>query len=189
MKVTIIDSATQITATYTAPPQIQGDNTIYVVMAPGTVPPIEVPPVVVPPLPPVSADIIVSNFEHPHKGQPFTITPAQIQCYPVPQAPSGMIQAVQAPDTAETTQVEMWFSTVPGDVNDPLRLQEQTNSYGAKGYPCVKSYGREGGPLYWSTTVGGISTALLTPGHAYYVNYRFYGTTPPTGTTMGAQWD
>jgi hypothetical protein len=131
-----------------------------------------------------------------YKGQDMTLTTSQIACYPLPAPNGNYIQTLQAPNTPGTTWVEMWFSTTPGDVNDPLRKQAHYGQWDPNhmnpSYPCVKTYSYNGGPLYWSSGPGSQTVASLPviPGVTYYVNCRYVKDTPPNvPTNMKIQWN
>jgi len=124
---------------------------------------------------PVLSNVVNLTLSPPSKGQSNQLQRGQIASFPMPSpmATGGYVQMVQDPGTPTSTDVEIWFSTCPGDVNDPLRSQVGSNQWGATGKPCVKSYGYQGGPIYWNKTVGSLTACKLPySGGPYYVNYR-----------------
>ena len=125
---------------------------------------------------PVLSNVVMLTLGPPSKGVSNQLPRLQIASAPMPSpmATGGYVQMVQDPGSPVSMDVEVWFSTCPGDTNDPIRNQTYTNQWGGVGgKPCVKSYGYQGGPLYWNKN-GGSATVCKLPdvGGPYYVNYR-----------------
>jgi len=125
---------------------------------------------------PVNANVVMLNLAPVTKGVSNVLQRGQIASFamPSPMATAGYVQMVQDPGSLPGQDVEVWFSTCPGDTADPLRMQVGTNQFGGgAAKPCVKSYGREGGPVYWNKNAGSNTVCKMPDyGGPYYVNYR-----------------
>src|SRR6185369_10397116 len=175
-----------------------GDETIYMADAGTTpVPPDPVPPNPTPIPPNVPGNVVMFALGPQYKGLPTTLQPGQIACFPMPVVngalvPSGYVQVIQSPSTPTSDTYDIWFSTTPGDVNDPLTKQQGHNQWGGVGYPGITHASYTGGVVKWSTSAGSIDVCLLAPGFTYYVNYRHTGAQNACnsqGCTNIVQWN
>jgi hypothetical protein len=136
---------------------------------------------------PVLSNVVMRTLGVPNKGVEFSTQRGQIASFPMPSpmATGGYVQMVQHPGSPVSMDVEIWFSTCPGDVNDPLRNQIGTNQWGGAGAKvCLKSYGYNGGPVYWNKNASSPTTCKLPDlTGPYYVNYR-HNTCPQTTCPM-----
>jgi len=108
-----------------------------------------------------------------------SIAPGQIGTYAMPnplpaRGKANIIKVAGGPTSAD---VEIWFSTCPGNVADPLR--DQVQEFGQK--PCKVNYNYNGGNVYWNKTAGDMQTCYLPDsGGPYYFNYRHVKVTNPS---------
>ncbi|WP_171095134.1 hypothetical protein [Usitatibacter rugosus] len=100
-----------------------------------------------------------------------SLAPGQIGTYamPIPLSARGKANIIKVAGGPTTADLEIWFSTCPGNTADPLR--EQVQEYGLK--PCKVNYNYNGGNLYWNKSAGDMQTCYLPDsGGPYYFNYR-----------------